>query len=63
MVDDGSHAAHGLALAIGYEVVGIAVLERRIAVAAKRVHLVEVEIRHVVWVVAIEIVAELYEFL
>ena len=58
-VDDGSHAPHGLSVAVGHEIVGLAVVERSVLVVAQRKFLVTVEIRHIVRVVTVKIISEL----
>ena len=60
-VDDGCHPAHNLAITIGEEVGGNTVLEGCIAVATECAQFVEVQIRHVIRIATIQVVAKLYE--
>ena len=62
-VDDCSHASYSLPVPVSHEVLSVTVVKRRILVLTQRKHLVAIEVRHVVRVVPIKVIAELYKLL
>ena len=60
-VDDGSDAPHHLTILPSQEICGLAVFKRGIPIMPQRVHLVKMQIRHIIRVVFVQVVPELYE--
>ena len=61
VVDDGRHASHDLAVAQGKVALGVAELERGILVLAEILHLVGIEVGHIVGIVLVKVVMEFDE--
>ena len=60
-VDDGSDAPHHLTILPSQEIPRLAVFKRGIPIMPQRVHLVKMQIRHIIRVVFVQVVPELYE--
>ena len=61
MVDDGGHTAHHLVFFVSQEVISLTVLERCVLLFAQVVEFIEMQIGHIVGVVAVKIISELDE--